>query len=213
VIGSTPEAQFVLMYKSWAGPFLMTARTNLKKTIRTFKEAENLSGKAATLKTEEARQLMKLTVGALGIYTFFHTVFEDDDADDDSFVAKLKNRFVRETASSLSALNPKTWLSIRPLDFVQELAEGIDLLIKLEKYKTSGSDYEKGDLKGLKRIQRELTPSVLRQFKDTPSDQKSSAKSGSRSITIDQLFKGSGNSAPPAPNGKMNADQLLELSN
>jgi len=200
VLGSTPEAQFVTMYKSWAVPFLMTARTNAKKTIRAFKEAEGLKEKAATLKTEEARQLMKLTIGAMGIYTFFHTVFEDDDANDGSFVSKLKQRFVRETASSLSALNPTTWLSIRPLEFAQELAEGIDLLIKLEEYKTSGKDYQKGDLKGLNVFQREFTPAVLRQFMDSP--------------TVGELLNGqsSGKKNSGGSNQRMTADQLLELS-
>ena len=186
------------MYKSWAVPFLMTARTNVKKTIRAFKEAEGLKEKAATLKTEEARQLMKLTVGAMGIYTFFHTVFEDDDAKDETFVSKLKSRFVRETASSLSALNPSTWLSIRPLEFAQQLAEGIDLLIKLEQYKTSGKDYKKGDLKGLTTLKREFTPSVVRQFMDAP--------------TVGQMLNGQTTSPKKGSSNQMSADQLLELS-
>ena len=198
VFGSTPEVQFVTMYKSWAVPFLMTARSNVKKTIRAFKEAEGLKEKAATLKTEEARQLMKLTVGALGIYSFFHTIFEDDDTKDDTFVSKLKARFVRETASSLSALNPTTWLSIRPLEFVQQLAEGIDLLIKLEEYKTSGKDYQKGDLKGLTTLKRELTPSALRQFMDTPS--------------LGQMLGGQTNTSKKGSEQQMSADQLLEMS-
>src|SRR3989344_5641508 len=198
VIGSTPEGQFVTMYKSWAVPFLMTARTNVKKTIRAFKEAEGLKEKAATLKTEEARQLMKLTVGAMGIYTFFHTVFEDDDAKDETFVSKLKSRFVRETASSLSALNPSTWLSIRQLEFAQQLAEGIDLLIKLEQYKTSGKDYKKGDLKGLTTLKREFTPSVVRQFMDAP--------------TVGQMLNGQTTSPKKGSSNQMSADQLLELS-
>ena len=198
VIGSTPEVQFVTMYKSWAVPFLMTARTNAKKTIRAFREAEGLKEKAATLKTEEARQLMKLTVGAMGIYTFFHTVFEDDDAKDETFVSKLKSRFVRETASSLSALNPSTWLSIRPLEFAQQLAEGIDLLIKLEQYKTSGKDYRKGDLKGLTTLKREFTPSVVRQFMDAP--------------TVGQMLNGQTTSSKKGSSNQMSADQLLELS-
>ncbi len=145
--------------------------------------------------------LMKLTVGALGIYTFFHTIFEDDEKDD-TFVGKLKQRFVRETASSLSALNPSTWLSIRPLEFAQELAEGIDLLIKLEEYKTSGKDYKKGDLKGVKVFQREFTPSAVRQFMDTP--------------TVGQLLNGQSGSSKKSTSGsgqRMNADQLLEMSN
>lgn len=198
VLGSTPEVQFVTMYKSWAVPFLMTARSNVKKTIRAFKEAEGLKEKAATLKTEEARQLMKLTVGAFGIYSFFHMIFEDDDVKDDTFISKLKARFVRETASSLSALNPTTWLSIRPLEFVQQLAEGIDLLIKLEQYKTSGKDYQKGDLKGLTTLKRELTPSALRQFMDTPS--------------LGQMLGGQTNTSKKGSNDRMSADQLLELS-
>ena len=211
VIGSTPEAQLVTMYKSWAVPFLMTARTNAKKTIKAFKEAETLTGKAKTLKTKEAQQLAKLTVGGLGVYTFFHTIFEDDNADDDSFVAKLKRRFVRETASSLSALNPNTWLSIRPLDFVQDIAEGIELLVKLERYKTSGSDFEEGDLKGLKKIQRELTPSVIRQFRDTSAE-----KSGNRddALTVEQLL-GGGQKDGTGRGGSsrsMSADDLLQLT-
>lgn len=201
VLGSTPEVQVVTMYKSWAVPFLMTARSNVRKTISAFKAAEGLKAKAGTLKTEEARQLMKLTVGALGVYTFFHTIFEDDEKDDGTFVSKLKQRFVRETASSLSAINPSTWLSIRPLEFAQELAEGIDLLIKLEEYKTSGKDYKKGDLKGLKVFQRELTPSAVRQFMDTP--------------TVGQLLGGQSGSTKKSNGGssqRMNADQLLQMS-
>lgn len=201
VIGSTPEAQFVGMYKSWAVPFLMTARSNAKKTMQAFKDAEGLTGKAAVLKTEEARQLMKLTVGALGIYTFFHTIFEDDEKDDGTFTGKLKQRFLTDTASSLSAMNPTTWLTIRPLEFMQELAEGMDLLIKLEEYKTSGNGYKKGDLKGVKKIESTLMPAAIRQFTDTPTVGKMLGGNQTRTHTT------SGGSS-----GRLDANQLLNMS-
>lgn len=190
VIGATPEAQVFTMYKTWAVPFLFTARINAQKTIRAFRRAEGLEGKAKTLATEEARQLMKLTIGSLGIYLFFHTIFGEDDPKDKSFIASLKRRIVMETTSALSALNPSTWLSIRPYQFAVDVAELIDQLISLEEYQTNDpkGKYQKGDLKAIRTFQRIFLPASIRQFKEpVKSPPKNAAGSGSvsgGSVTI-----------------------------
>lgn len=164
VVGSTSEGKLAMMYKTWAVPLLFTTVRNARKTVRAFKAAEGLKGKAKVLKEKEARELLKITVGTAGAYVFWQQVFGDDDETDQSGLARFKRRVQQELASSLSALDPNTWLKFRPLEFAQELAEIGKQLVTLEQYEKSGKTYDAGDLKGIEGLQRLLTPAAVRQF-------------------------------------------------
>ena len=168
VVGSTSEAQVFSMYKTWAVPFLFTARRGLGKIISSVKEGDKMG-----LVSEEVRQLFKIVVGGIGIYLFFHGLFGDDPKDK-SFTARLKRRIILESTSALSAINPSTWLQIRPLQFAMDIADAVDQLIKLEEYKTSGPGYQKGELKGVKSLERQFLPSAFRQFIEPAKEGRSS---------------------------------------
>lgn len=164
VVGSTSEGKLAMMYKTWAVPLLFTTVRNASKTLRAFKAAEGFTGKAKVLKEKEAKELLKITVGTAGAYVFWQQVFGDDDETDQSGIARFKRRIQQELASSLSALDPNTWLKFRPYEFAKELAEISKQLVTLEQYEKSGKGYDAGDMKGIEGLQRLLTPAAVRQF-------------------------------------------------
>ena len=60
----------------------------------------------------------------------------------------------------------------------------------LEKYKTSGDGYEKGDLKGINAIKRALKPAAVKQMQDKNSDE---APDGYQKILNDAKKASGGN--------------------
>lgn len=200
LVGSSSEGKIFMMYKTWAVPLVYTAQRNLRRTIRAIKAAEGLSGKAKVVKTREARELLKMTLGALGAYLFWNTVFGDDDASDQSGMARFKRRVAQELASSLSAFDPETWHKVRLWDFGRDLGVTIKQLITLEQYEKSGKTYEAGDLKGIEGLQRLLTPSAIRQFINPEQPAPMGGGSGSVNIPalnrLDRLMPKSGGELP-----------------
>lgn len=164
VIGSTSEVQAAFMYKSWAVPLLFSAYRNAGRLLADLKAAESSGDVARAFTSDASIKLLKSTIGSLGLYLFFNLVWPDDE-DDKSFVMKLRRKLIQDSASSLSALDPGTWISTsRPIQFVQELYEAIVSLVKMEEYKTSGEGYSKGELKGVKKLGRALLPGAVRQL-------------------------------------------------
>ena len=171
VAGSSGEGQIVTMYKKWAVPYLSTSYYNAKSLVSMLRKAEKLSGAERAEAFKKATELLKITLGGVGLYLFVAHMFSADK-EDKSFLGKLKRRLALELGSSVSALDLTSWLTARPLDFTLDLTNAIKTLLKLERYKTSGSDYEEGDLKGVNQLQRTLKPAIFRQFQAAPKDTK-----------------------------------------
>jgi hypothetical protein len=194
------------MYKTWAVPLLYTASRNSKRVLKAFKAAEGFKGKAQAFKSREAKELLKLTVGAVGAYLFWQTVFGNDDAKDQSPIAKLKRRVAQELTSSLSALDPNTWLSVRPYELAKSLANDIHMLALLEKYDTTTSTHKAGDLKAINDLRQKFTPAIVRQFMpadssggDKPVGASTGTTKGASSNALKRLQKLKGPSTKTNP--------------
>lgn len=174
--GTKTEGKILTKYKTWAVPFLFTAYDNSKEMIRMFESAEGASGKAKTFKSRQAKEILKITVGAAAAYLFWNHFFANDP-NDKSAVGRLKYKISQELSSSLSSLDPQTWLSVRPYEFAKTLGNNLHLLILLEHYTTSGNGYKAGDLKGWHGLKSQFTPQMIKQFEGFVSAGDSSSNS------------------------------------
>lgn len=164
IAGATPFGKLTMMYKSWAEPFLFTARRNAQRIGKMIKEAKTAEEKAKVMGSREFKELFKLTVGSLGVWLFWNTVFGSDDPNDTSMLARLRRRVAQELATSLSALDPVTWTQFRSLEFVKNFAQAIEDLATLQVYKSEGDGYRAGDLKAPRELGKLFTPAIARQF-------------------------------------------------
>ena len=137
-------------------------------------KVEKLTGPERAEAFKKATELLKIVIGGAGLYLLFSYLMNPDE-DDTGLTAKLQRRLALELGSSISALNIAIWFTFRPLQFAYDLSTGLATLVKLEKYKTSGSDYKKGDLKGINQLQRTLTLPAVRQFMPASKPKSSSS--------------------------------------
>lgn len=159
LVGASTEGKSATLFKTWAVPYLFTAGRNMTEIIKLLKTEG--AGKAAA--SRQARELFKIFLGAIGVYIFWNEVF-GTNPNDSSFVSNLKKRLSQDLASGISAIDPQTWGSFPMLSFFNQFGMAIRNLVLLQAYTTSGSGYQKGDLKGVKQLETLLTPGFVKQF-------------------------------------------------
>jgi hypothetical protein len=164
IIGATPEAGILKKYKSWAIPIMATMGRN-------FYSLSKMLSKDTAKKSESRRAVQEiLRMAEMGLVVVTVGLFVADQEDDQSLIGKLKKRMYQEALTLYSAINPVTFLSTPRLwSFAYDFASNLMSIIKLEQYETSKfGEYEAGELKGLNKLKKQLTPRAIRQFDKVP---------------------------------------------
>jgi len=167
IIGKTPEGKTFNQYKKWAVPILQSTLNNIK-TI--FKNKDFTSKEAWQI----YRSLELVTAVAIVGALYF------DGQDDNSLSGRIIRKGYREAMSVLGAINHNFWIAVpRSLQLIKDIMKGLVQLITLEEYQRGDARYgiEVGDLKGVKTLERQITPSAVRQFEGVEEKKKSITRS------------------------------------
>jgi hypothetical protein len=164
IAGSTSVGEMVTKYKGWAVPIMRTTSADVMSIVRKVKNKEVKEAITSKEAAELYRAIeMSAVVVGLGSYVI-------GNAEDDSFVGKLKSRVYREAMTFLGGIDPTVFLATpRLLSFAQGLAENLKKIAMLETYDEDSRWGQKGQLKGVKGIQRQITPAAARQFMSNES--------------------------------------------
>ena len=139
--------------------------------------------------TAESRQLIRM-LATTGMIWLAISSFASVDDDDRSVVGRLKRKLQEESMSSLYALNAKTRLWIRSADFLLDIWESMEMIVKLEKYKWDSIYGDKWDLKWPIKLKKTFTPSIFKQVSDLlPEEQKKTKWDGKINIRIKPKIK------------------------
>lgn len=162
IIGATPESKIATQYKTWAIPILSSQAKNLTymaKYLGTLGKANKKEAARAMAETWRMLELGAFVAIVAGAFV---------DKEDDSFLGKLKLRAIQE-ANTLFGAAPAMTTVPRMIGFLTDLAKNTISLIKLEEYKSNKfGEYEVGDLRGLKALEKMLTPRAIKQFQTPP---------------------------------------------
>lgn len=162
IIGATPEAGLFTQYKTWAIPIVGSQIRNLTyatKFLVTRGASESVRGKKALLEIYRMLELGTF-VTLVGAYVV--------SKDDESFLGKLKQRAYME-AMTLFGAAPAIMSVPRLITYLVDLTSALGSIMKLETYKASSfGEYEAGDLKGVRQLERLVTPRALKQFETKP---------------------------------------------
>jgi hypothetical protein len=112
------------------------------------------------LTTREAREVYRIIGLTSTMFIIGALVGADDD--DRSFMGKLKSRLYREGLTLLQGSDPRLWISVRGLAFLEQVAKLMVAIVTLETYKASGPGYKRGDLKAVNQAKRIVTPAAVR---------------------------------------------------
>ena len=179
IIGSTPEAGIATQYLSWAIPILRTIKqdvqlgtqTLVKKVVdkvipETVRDSNMLLKQISGAKTITKRQAAELwrIFEVAAITSIIFSLTGDDD--DDTFLGELIKKGKRELSTLTQAVTPNTWFRVpRAIQFLIDLVDNLESIRNGERYKTSGEYYEEGELKGIRKIKKQFTPKLIKQFK------------------------------------------------
>jgi len=146
-------------YKGWAIPIMRTNIKNLQEIGSMLRKKE--VKKALTSK--QAQEIYReIEMSAILLAVGGYVVGEDDD---ESFIGKLKARAYREAMTVLGGIDIAFLVAApRLMSFIANLANNITEIAKLEVYEVDSRWGKKGDLKGLKGLERQLTPRAIGQF-------------------------------------------------
>lgn len=159
IYGATSGGATVNKYKGWAIPI---ARTNIKNLTLLSNRIKSGNFKG-TLTSREFQETYRAIEMSAAIYYVGSKAMED--VDQDTFIGKLYARIQMEALTIMGGIDPTVFASTpRLASFIIRLTENLKTLVTLEKYKTTGKGYEEGELKGVNYLQKQFTPSVVKQF-------------------------------------------------
>jgi len=159
VVGSTSIGAATTKYKGWAIPI---ARTTIKDLtdLGNKLQARDFKGAVTGREIQELYRAIEMSAILLVVGSAIR-----GEEDDDSFLGKLKARIYQESMTFLGGIDPTLFLSTpRLFSFTQKLASNLKTLVALEEYEKDTKWGREGELKGLRGIQRQFTPAVIRQF-------------------------------------------------
>ena len=159
VIGATTEGGLATQYKKWALPPLRTATKNFTTIASMLKNKEN------PIKTREFQELLRVAQIGTAVSLIAYSVGNqlDQKQSEQSFMTKVINKTLRDSFSLISAIDPQTYTTVpRTLTFVTNITKALSDLVRLTEYKENGNGYEEGDLKGIKKLQKEVTPALIK---------------------------------------------------
>jgi hypothetical protein len=159
VAGSTPEGKAFTKFRQWAVPPLSTISSNLASLARSV---SRLGDKTKRVTPEQAQELYRI-IEVLAITYLINKLAGDDE--DETFLGKMKSYALREMSTIIQSVDPVRWLDAGvTAGYIEQFGANLKNLMTLEKYETTTRWGEKGELKGLKGLQRQITPSGLSQF-------------------------------------------------
>ncbi|MEK9207963.1 MAG: hypothetical protein AAB922_05745 [Patescibacteria group bacterium] len=170
VIGKSAEAAAVKQNKRWAIPMIITTAGNLKFIVKNIRSGKKI------FQSEEGAELLTATLLmgtiALGTNAYYTELKEKRDR---NIVEDLIFKTTREALTLIGALDPRFIVGFakpRLVSFLEDLADSLVSIAKMEEYKTSGRE---GELKGVNKLQRILTPAAINPFVNEP-DRKTQSK-------------------------------------
>jgi hypothetical protein len=176
IVGSTSTGKSFTKYKGWALPIM---RTTVKDITTIIKKLKNKKFKEAVTGREMAELYRIVEMSAFLIIIGNYLGADDKD---DSFYGKLKAKAYRESMTILGGLNFAFLIGApRLLSWLVDFSDSIIQIIKLEEYKTDSIYGDKGDLKGVGALKRQVTPRAIGQFKTGESSSSYGPPGGSSS--------------------------------
>ena len=170
IYGATSAGATVNKYKGWAIPIARTTAKNLT-TLATRIKSGKLKGIITSREMQETIREVQAT--ALVFYVGSQAM---QDNDEDTFAGKWYARIQMEALTIIGAVDPRLFVGEpRLLSFLSRLTDNLAELAMWSKYKTDGKDFKEGDLKGVKFLERQFTPTVFKQF-DKPQSKTGDAE-------------------------------------
>lgn len=163
LVGATTLGGLITQYKKWAIPPARTAIKNFRFIYDKIK-----SGDASFIKSKEFSELFRIAqISAMAALAAYF-VSTKDDKKDKSFVNIVEQKLVQDLSSMLSSIDPATYTSApRTATLAFNLMFALSDLVRFAQYDTSGKNFEKGDFKGVKKLEALVTPSIVKKLFST----------------------------------------------
>lgn len=151
LVGSTSLGKSQIQYKSWAVSMMKTTLEDFYKVSKGV-----LNKEKGVFSSREARELYRI-IGLSSTAIIVGSMVVD--ADDDSWLGKLRRKLYRESLSILQSISPLFWLaSPRGMSWLIQFFTVMKQLITLEEYKT------KKGLKGVEGLKKTFLPYPVREL-------------------------------------------------
>lgn len=149
ILGATSTGNVLTKYKTWMLPVLRTVINDLAKVSKMA-----AGGKFQEVsKSREFHELLRATfITALAALAGAALV----DDEDDSFIGEMIRKTQRESMTIIGSLDPTNITSLRLLSFVNDLAESLKMIVRLEEYK------KRPEYKGIAKLKRTITPRAIK---------------------------------------------------
>jgi hypothetical protein len=182
IYGSTTVGKAGTKYKTWAIVMASTSMKNIKEVLMMAKKFE---GKKL-YESKEGRELVNAAIfTAFVAYMSWSVIKAEKNSKNkkQGFLGKVRSKLIQDGMSFIQALSPNTLFSTpRLVSFLQDLGVGLVELVQLEKYQSSGTNYKKGQFKGVNKLENTLEPNIMKTLIDAfvseskGADLKSSSK-------------------------------------
>lgn len=159
ILGATSPGQTFTKYKGWAIPI---ARTNIKNITELTKKISSGDFKGAITSREFAETYRAIEMSTVLVLVGSYVLSKEEE---DTFIGRMKARAYQETMTLLGGTDPTVFLATpRLYSYLQQLGNNLKKLVLLE-------ENEEGELKGVKGLQRQATPAVIRQFENKETEE------------------------------------------
>lgn len=168
VIGKTSPGKIGTQYKTWAIPIISTTKRNLETILKIAKK----DGFKAVMSRRETAELFRSSILATTIALSMGGYAKSlQDKKDKTFADELIVKAYRDSLTLVGALDPTLMASEpRALSFIVDLVQGLTDIVSFEEglldpkldILTRGRD--EGEIRGLAKIRRTLSPKVVTQF-------------------------------------------------
>jgi len=161
IIGATSPAKTFKKYKDWAIVPLRTTVSNIETLLKRRKLSD--------IRSREFQELLRVTMATASIGLLVSSLRGGEDEDKDkSFMNTVLQKTYRDAMTMLGVVDPTTYTSIRVLDFLADLGLAVNQIVKMETY----TGDREGELKGVTRGKKLLTPRVVKQFQTQTKEEK-----------------------------------------
>lgn len=166
VFGKSAEAKVITQYKQWAIPAITTTAHDFKVLAKMVMKKDFKNA----VKSKEFKELLTMALLSAGILIGTNSYYNDlnKKGTKRTFVEDLIFKTSRDAMSMLGALNPTFIVGFaqpRLVSFFVDMATALTSITKLEEYQTG---VDKGKLKGIKQVEKILTPVAVSQFIGEP---------------------------------------------
>ncbi|MCK4554951.1 hypothetical protein KAU19_08440, partial [Candidatus Parcubacteria bacterium] len=164
IYGATSAGGAWTQYKTWALPILRSELQNINNLIKSPALISKTYRAKNKVKTQKALLDLYRTLELVVIVSVIRSLMGDEE--DESMLNKIKSRAYLELSTIWQALDPKLFMAAgRIVSFLEDLGHNISTIIKLETYQQSRfGEYKAGELKGLNKLIKQLTPRAIKQF-------------------------------------------------